>query len=62
MESFPFRSNSDEKLGGAWLGFTDASFILAFPFHHGDLEPECVVVSMRGGASEKREAERCCRR
>ena len=27
----------------------DASFVLALPFHHGDLEPDCVGVSMRGG-------------
>ena len=27
----------------------DAGFVLALPFHHGDLEPDCVEVSMRGG-------------
>ena len=62
VESFPFRTNSDEKLGRAWLGFVDASFVLALPFRHGDLEPECVAVSTRGGASKKREVERCCQR
>ena len=28
----------------------DAGFVLALPFHHGDLEPDCVEVSTRGGA------------
>ena len=27
----------------------DTSFVLALPFHHGDLEPDCVGASMRGG-------------
>ena len=27
----------------------DAGFFLALPFHHGDLEPDCVEVSTRGG-------------
>ena len=27
----------------------DADFVLALPFHHGDLEPDCVRVSTRGG-------------
>ena len=27
----------------------DAGFIIALPFHHGDLEPDCVGVSTRGG-------------
>ena len=27
----------------------DAGFVLALPFHHGDLEPDCVEVSMWGG-------------
>ena len=27
----------------------DAGFVLALPFHHGDLEPDCVEVSTRGG-------------
>ena len=57
MESFPFHTNRDEKLGRAWLGFVDASFVLALSFRHGDLEPECVVVSTRGGVSKKREVE-----
>ena len=27
----------------------DAGFVLALPFDHGDLEPDCVEVSTRGG-------------
>ena len=27
----------------------DAGFVLALPFHHGDLEPDCVEVSTREG-------------
>ena len=30
-------------------GSVDADFVLALPFHHGDLEPDCVGVSMGGG-------------
>ena len=30
-------------------GSVDAGFVLALPFHHGDLEPDCVRVSTRGG-------------
>ena len=30
----------------------DAGFVLALPFHHGDLEPDCVEVSTRGGGRE----------
>ena len=26
----------------------DAGFVLALPFHHGDLEPDCAGVSTRG--------------
>ena len=26
----------------------DVGFVLALPFHHGDLEPDCVEVSTRG--------------
>ena len=26
----------------------DAGFVLALPFHHGDLGPDCVGVSRRG--------------
>ena len=29
-------------------GSVDAGFALALLFHHGDLEPDCVGVSMRG--------------
>ena len=34
---------------GMFSGSVDAGFILVLPFHHGDLEPDCVGVSMRGG-------------
>ena len=49
----------------------DIGFVLALPFHHGDLEPDCVEVLTRGGgewevsakheasSSVEREAERC---
>ena len=44
-------------------GSVDDGFVLALPFDHGDLEPDCVRVSTRGegrwGPSTKREAERC---
>ena len=30
-------------------GSVAAGFVLALPFHHGDLEPDCVEVSTRGG-------------
>ena len=52
-------------------GSVDAGFVLhALLFHHGDLEPDCIGVSTRGGTSPKREAslsvereaERCSRR
>ena len=33
----------------------DAGFVLALPFHHGDLEPHCVGVSTRGGVGAERE-------
>ena len=31
-----------------FTGSVDAGFLLALPFHHGDLEPDCVGVSTRG--------------
>ena len=31
-------------------GSVNAGFILALPFHHGDLEPDCVGVLTRGGS------------
>ena len=31
-------------------GSVDAGFVLVLPFHHGDLEPDCVGVSTRGGS------------
>ena len=34
--------------------FVDADFVLALPFHHGVLEPDCVGVSTRGGGSRGR--------
>ena len=52
-------------------GSVDAGFVLhALLFHHGDLEPDYIGVSTRGGTSPKRkaspsverEAERCSRR
>ena len=36
----------DQEMFG---GSVDASFVLALPFYHRDLEPYCVGVSMRGG-------------
>ena len=30
-------------------GSVDAGLVLALPFQHGDLEPDCVGVSTRGG-------------
>ena len=42
-------------------GSVDAGFVLALPFHHGDLESDCIGVSTKGewGLSMEREAERC---
>ena len=37
------------KLAIELSGSVDAGFVLALPFHHGDLEPDCVEVSTRGG-------------
>ena len=43
-----------------------AGFVLALPFHHGDLEPDCVEVSTRGGggggayARDKNTSARLC--
>ena len=31
-------------------GSVDAGFFLVLPFHHGDLEPDCVGVSTKGGS------------
>ena len=31
----------------------DVGFVLALPFHHGDLEPDFVEVSRRGGGGER---------
>ena len=53
-------------------GSVDAGFILALPFQHGDLEPDCVGVSTRKGGtaasvkyvaslSVEREADKCSR-
>ena len=43
-------------------GSVDACFVLALPFHHGDLEPDCVgVSSMRGAyARDKNTSARLC--
>ena len=39
----------------------DAGFVLALPFHHGDLEPDCVEVSTRGAyARDKNTSARLC--
>ena len=40
----------------------DAGFVLELPFHHGDLEPDCVEVSTRGGAyaRDKNTSARLC--
>ena len=32
-------------------GSVDAGFVLALPFHHGDLETDCVGVLTRGGGA-----------
>ena len=36
-------------------GSVDAGFVLALPFYHGDLEPDCIGVSTRGGVGAERE-------
>ena len=46
VESQP---NGLNKLAMELSGSVDAGFVLALPFHHGDLEPDCVGVSTRGG-------------
>ena len=33
-------------------GSVDAGFVLSLPFHHGDLEPDCVEVSARGAYAQ----------
>ena len=43
-------SSGLNKLAIELSGSVDAGFALALPFHHGDLEPDCVEVSTRGGA------------
>ena len=37
------------KLAIELSGSMDADFVLALPFHHRDLEPDCVRVSTRRG-------------
>ena len=37
------------KLAIELSGSVDAGFVLALPFHHGDLEPDGVEVLTRGG-------------
>ena len=39
-------------------GSVDADFVLALPFHHGDLEPDWVRVSTREGSGCHRTAKR----
>ena len=43
-------------------GSVDACFVLALPFHHGDLEPDCVGVSSMTGAyaRDKNTSARLC--
>ena len=46
-------------------GSVDTGFVLALPFHHGDLEPDGVGVSTRGGGgvgAERRTRGRECYR
>ena len=40
----------------------DAGFVVALPFHHGDLEPDCVGVLTREGAYawDKNTSARVC--
>ena len=42
-------------------GSVDAGFVLVLPFHHGDLEPDCVGASMRGAyARDENSSARLC--
>ena len=44
-------------------GSVNAGFVLALPFHHGDLEPDCVGVSTSGEgayAGDKNASARLC--
>ena len=45
--SFVIMPSLDQE---TFSGSVDAGFILALPFHHGDLEPDCVGVLTRGGS------------
>ena len=42
----PFATLALEMFSGS----VDAAFVLALPFHHGDLETDCVGVSKREGS------------
>ena len=49
------------KLAIELSGSVDAGFVLALPFHHGDLEPDCVEVLTRGAyARDKNTSARLC--
>ena len=42
-------------------GSVDAGFVLALPFHHGDLDPDCVEASTRGAyARDENTSARLC--
>ena len=45
-------SSLDQKM---LSGSVDAGFILVLPFHYGDLEPDCVGVSAKGGEAYVRD-------
>ena len=38
-----------------FIGSVGAGFVLALPFHHGDLEPDCQEFRREGGAGAERE-------
>ena len=44
--SLAFTPSLDREM---FSGSVDAGFVLALPFHHGDIEPDCVGVSTREG-------------
>ena len=56
------QSSGLNKLAIKLSGSVDAGFILALPFHHWDLEPDCVGVLTRGGAytRDKNTSARLC--
>ena len=42
-----YEASTDMTVDGLFI-LVDAGFVLALPFHHGDLEPDCVGLSTRG--------------